>query len=74
MTEAQREAKCADLLRQYPHLTDHDAAINFALEQAWSEPVAGLDFLETWRDGAWDEIEQAFPEYLERCKAGEGGK
>ena len=48
----------------YPHIDDPRAAINFALDKIGLHS-ARCDFLETWRDGAWDEIEAAYPEYLE---------
>lgn len=40
-------------------------AINFALDLP---RCLVADFLETWRDGAWDEIKQAYPEYLKAAE------
>lgn len=50
-----------EIKARYPRIDDPTEAINFALDQRshW-----GFDFLSCWRDGAWDEIEQAYPEYL----------
>ena len=63
-------ARNAELKAQYPRLDDPVEAINFALDGAeqFGPSRAGYDFLATWREGAWDEIEQAYPEYLERVK------
>lgn len=54
----------AELKARYPRIDDPIEAINFALES--EDAMDCFDFLETWRDGAWDEIEQAYPEFLER--------
>jgi hypothetical protein len=54
----------AELKARYPRIDDPIEAINFALDK----PSRCFDFLETWRDGAWSEIEEAYPEFLERVK------
>ena len=56
----------AELKAQYPRIDDPVEAINFALTGAVHG--SATDFLNTWTDGAWDEIEQAYPEYLEHVK------
>lgn len=53
------------LKERYPRIDDPVEAINFALDNVQSRG-AGYDFLETWRDGAWVEIEAAYPEFLEQ--------
>jgi hypothetical protein len=54
------------LKTQYPRLGEATRAIAFALREA---PISqALDFLQTWSEGAWNEIEQAYPEFLEQCK------
>lgn len=59
----------AELKARYPRIDDPIEAINFALDSDTMSSVdLRYDFLECWRDGAWDEIEQAYPEYLEKCK------
>lgn len=59
--------RSAELKARYPRIDDPIEAINFALGWVRSvNPDFTRDFLQTWRDGAWDEIEQAYPEYLER--------
>jgi hypothetical protein len=63
--EREASERCGELKAQYPRIDDPVEAINFALSL---DMFAAPDFLATWRDGAWDEIEQAFPEYLERVK------
>lgn len=63
-TEREAAARCVALKAQYPRIDDPVEAINFALNDCDSLH----DFLNTWRDGAWDEIEQAYPEFLERVK------
>lgn len=54
----------AELKHRYPRIDDPVLAISFALSQTINRDVR--DFLMTWRDGAWDEIEMAYPEFLER--------
>jgi hypothetical protein len=53
----------AELKARYPRIDDPVEAINFALDEVHSVH-SQRDFLETWRDGAWDEIESAYPEFL----------
>jgi hypothetical protein len=53
----------AELKERHPRIDDPVEAINFVLDRDL-HPGAALDFLETWRDGAWDEIEMAYPEFL----------
>lgn len=55
----------AELQERYPRITDPLLAINFALDEAPSLSGANW-FLEAWRDGAWDEIETAYPEFLQK--------
>lgn len=59
------------LKARFPRIDDPIEAIQFALhiEKTTCCCGFGIDFLETWRDGAWHEIEQAYPEYLERVAA-----
>ena len=52
-----------ELKARYPKIDDPIEAINFVIERVYSE-TAVLDFLETWRDGGWSEIEAAYPEFL----------
>lgn len=55
----------AEIKARYPRIDDPIEAIGFALDNPiWH----GRDFLDTWRDGAWSEIEEAYPEFLERVK------
>lgn len=59
----------AELKARYPRIDDPVEAINFALDHVhatrWGRNAdAGADFLETWREGAWTEIEEAYPEFL----------
>lgn len=54
-----------ELKARYPRIDDPVEAINFALDHLDSS-MAVYDFLETWRDGAWDEIEMAYIEFLEQ--------
>lgn len=51
-----------ELKARYPRIDDPVAAITFALDHC-DFPT---DFLETWRDGCWSEIEEAYPEFLAR--------
>ena len=39
---------------------EFNAAINFAIDKAG---FGGIEFLEMWREGAWDEISSEFPEF-----------
>jgi hypothetical protein len=55
-----------DLKARYPRIDDPVEAINFALGDHLDSTTAVYDFLSTWRDGAWDEIKMAYPEFLER--------
>ena len=57
----------AELKARYPRIDDPVEAINFALDDAPSL-IGARDFLEAWRDGAWDEIEMAYPEFLEQVR------
>lgn len=57
----------AELKARYPRIDDPTEAINFALDKSDST-VGVFDFLSTWRDGAWDEIEMAYPEFLEQVR------
>lgn len=55
----------AELKARYPRIDDPIEAINFALDSKALQTTSDtFDFLETWRDGAWDEIEQSYPEFL----------
>lgn len=57
----------AELKARFPRIDDPVEAINFALDGVpYGSVDFAQDFLETWRDGAWDEIEMAYPEFLER--------
>ena len=38
-----------------------NAALDFALDQ--KDPFAAVDFLEVWREGAWDEIKKHYPAF-----------
>lgn len=63
------------LKERYPRIDDPVEAINFALDHVhstrWGRNAdAGHDFLETWREGAWDEIEIAYPEFLQQVGLG----
>lgn len=58
----------AVLKQRYPRIDDPIEAIGFALDDA-ATVASARDFLETWRDGAWDEIEMAYPEFLERIRS-----
>lgn len=51
------------LKERFPRIDDPVEAINFAPDNAPSL-MGARDFLEAWRDGAWDEIEMAYPEFL----------
>ncbi len=53
------------LKARYPRLDDPIEAINFALDSC-RFGMDSCDFLETWRDGGWSEIEAAYPEFLEQ--------
>lgn len=50
---------------RYPRIDDPAEAIRFALSLR-DQPAR--DFLCCWAEGAWDEIEQAYPEYLEKVR------
>lgn len=39
---------------------EYNSAIDFALDEA---SLDGILFLRMWREGAWDEIAQEFPEF-----------
>lgn len=54
----------AELKARYPRIDDPTEAINFALDHASLKFESAYDFLETWRDGAWEEISAAYPEFL----------
>jgi hypothetical protein len=52
----------AEMKARYPRIDDPIEAINFTLKTSMAEgTVCGFDFLDSWRDGAWDEIEMAYP-------------
>lgn len=57
----------SDLEARYPRIANPMEAIDFALELPWADLV---DFLQTWRDGAWNVIEEAYPEYLKGLEEG----
>lgn len=40
---------------------EFNAAINYALDKAGPE---GLTFLSLWREGAWDEIRENWPDFV----------
>lgn len=40
---------------------EFNAAIDYALDKAESE---GLSFLSLWREGAWDEIRENWPDFV----------
>lgn len=53
------------LKERYPRIDDPVEAINFALDSdAIHTTTFAVDFLETWRAGAWEEIAEAYPEFL----------
>lgn len=55
----------AALKARYPRIDDPTEAISFALDSdAIRTTTFAVDFLETWRDGAWEEIQAAYPEFL----------
>jgi hypothetical protein len=55
----------ADLKARYPRIDDPTEAISFALDHpAIRTETAAYDFLSTWREGAWEEIQAAYPEFL----------
>lgn len=55
----------AALKARYPRIDDPVEAINFALDSdAIRTTTHAVDFLETWREGAWEEIQSAYPEFL----------
>lgn len=64
MTHEVTAARNVELKERYPRIDDPVEAINFALDHA--PPAFAFDFLDTWRDGAWSEIEEAYPEYLQQ--------
>lgn len=58
------------LKAQHPRIDDPIEAINFALDHTpLFAPIIARDFLTTWREGAWNEIEQAYPEFLSQVEA-----
>lgn len=57
----------SDLKVKYPRIDDPTAAILFALSNAHQRWA--IDFLETWHDGAWDELATAYPEFLTLVEA-----
>ena len=59
----------AQLKARYPRIDDPVEAINFALGNDLDTTTAVYDFLETWRDGAWEEIAAAYPEFLRQVDA-----
>jgi hypothetical protein len=52
------------LKERHPRIDDPIEAIKFALALG----ADCFDFLQTWNEGAWNEIEQAYPEFLEAIK------
>ena len=54
----------AELKARYPRIDDPIEAINFALDHDAVGLESVCDFLDTWREGAWTEIEEAYPEFL----------
>ncbi len=54
-----------ELIARYPKLADPIEAINFALDCGLFS-TDSMDFLDTWRDGGWSEIEAAYPEFIEQ--------
>ena len=63
-----REA-CANvaLKAQYPNLDDPIRAIDFVVNGGGGR-MGAIDFLKTWQEGAWAELEREWPEFLEFCK------
>lgn len=57
--------RCVELKARYPRIDDPVEAINFALDDLDFQ-TGSLDFLETWREGAWEELRDAYPEFLKQ--------
>lgn len=55
-----------ELISTYPKLADPIEAIDFALGVELMSTNAVYDFLQTWRDEGWSEIEAAYPEFIEQ--------
>lgn len=61
-------ARNVALKERFPSIDDPVQAINFALDELHDD-TGRYDFLCTWREGAWSEIQMAYPEFLERIAA-----
>lgn len=58
----QQQAACNVALKaDFPNIDDPLKAIDFAVNAA---DMSAVEFLSTWQEGAWSDIETYWPEYL----------